>query len=244
MNANRFLPICLWSGPRNISTALMYSFRQRPDTRVVDEPLYGHYLRVSGANHPGRDQVLEQMNLDGDRVMSSLLERRDELPVLFMKQMAHHLVGLNRSFLEKTVNVLLIRDPEEMPPSLTIQLPDAGLADTGLSTQLDLLNELEGLGQHPAVLDSRELLLNPEHVLHKLCEQLDIPFYPQMLSWPKGPIPEDGVWAQHWYHNVHESTAFQPYRRKTSSFPENLKQLLDICNPYYKRLLKNVIRAE
>ena len=123
----------------------MYSFGQRNDTRIIDEPLYGHYLRVTGASHPGRDEVMSAMDTNGDRVMKRLLDQQHDRPILFMKQMAHHLVGLDFSFLEKTINVLLIRDPVEMLPSLTIQLPDADLADTGLATQCDLLERLAKL---------------------------------------------------------------------------------------------------
>ena len=234
----------LWSGPRNVSTALMYSFGQRNDARIIDEPLYGHYLRVSGADHPGRDEVMSTMDTDGDRVMEKLLDRQHDRPILFMKQMAHHLVGLDFSFLNKTINVLLIRNPVEMLPSLTIQLPDADIADTGLVTQCDLLERLENLGQQPLILDSRELLRNPGAVLASLCERVDIPFDQDMLSWPRGARPEDGVWARHWYHNVHESTGFAPYRPKTEPFPAGLEPLLKKCRPYYQRLYAFALKAE
>ncbi|MEE3236884.1 MAG: sulfotransferase family protein, partial [Pseudomonadota bacterium] len=124
--------ICLWSGPRNVSTALMYSFAQRPDTRIVDEPLYGHFLRVTGTVHPGCDEVMARVNCDGNAVMQSLLAESPDGPdVLFMKQMAHHLVDVDRSFLGATDNIVLIRDPEQMLPSLTIRLPNASISDTG-----------------------------------------------------------------------------------------------------------------
>lgn len=133
--------VCLWSGPRNVSTALMYSFAQRSGTIVVDEPLYGHYLKVSGAEHPGRDDVMADIDGDGDAVMRDLMAN-DPPPgrdLTFIKQMAHHLVEMDRAFLAKTENVFLIRDPRQKLPSLTIQLPDASLADTGLATQWQLL---------------------------------------------------------------------------------------------------------
>jgi len=159
--------VCLWSGPRNVSTALMYSFAQRADTKVVDEPLYGHFLRVSGAQHPMREAVLAAVNTDGNDVMRQLLSEpeNDTVTVLFMKQMAHHLVDLEQSFMQQTHNIFLIRDPREMLPSLTIQLPDARLEDTGLATQWRLFEHLVEAGQNPAVLDSRELLLDPPGVL-------------------------------------------------------------------------------
>ncbi|VUX56264.1 conserved protein of unknown function, partial [uncultured Woeseiaceae bacterium] len=155
--------ICLWSGPRNVSTALMYSFAQRSDTRVVDEPLYGHFLRVTGTVHPGRDEIMAAVNCDGDAVMRELLaDEGDSGPdILFMKQMAHHLVDIDQSFMQRTQNIFLVRDPRQMLPSLTIQMPHAQLQDTGLETQWHLYKELIDAGQQPAILDSRELLLDP-----------------------------------------------------------------------------------
>jgi hypothetical protein len=235
-------PICLWSGPRNVSTALMYSFAQRADTRVVDEPLYGHFLRVTGTVHPGRDDVLAAVNCDGDAVMQELLQTSGPPDYLFMKQMAHHLVDLDKSFLRKTRNIFLIRDPQQMLPSLTIQLPDAGLADTGLKMQWELYEELIDAGQHPAILDSRELLLNPGDVLLRLCRHLGLPYTDAMLHWDAGARPEDGIWAPHWYHAVHRSTGFSNYVHK-DDFPSQLEPLLNECKPWYDKLYAVAIHA-
>ena len=239
------MPICLWSGPRNVSTALMYSFAQLQNVRVVDEPLYGHYLRVSGAEHPGRQSILDAMNCDGDAVMRMLLRAQAEDPsaVLFVKHMAHHLIDLDLAFLQATNNVFLIRDPREMLPSLTVQLPHATLADTGLQRQWELFNDLANHGQRPAVVDSRELLLDPEAVLRSLCRHLNLEFDPAMLSWHAGGRVEDGIWAPHWYHAVHKSTGFAPYEAK-SGFPDHLRDLLDECNPYYTKLYRHALRAD
>lgn len=235
--------VCLWSGPRNVSTALMYSFAERPDTSVIDEPLYGHFLRVTGTLHPGREEVLATVNCNGDEVMRTILAETIDAPgVLFMKQMAHHLVDLDRRFLSRVRNVFLIRDPEQMLPSLTIQLPDAGLADTGLEMQWQLFEALVAAGQSPAIVDSRELLLDPEGVLRELCDHLGIPFYDAMLHWEAGPRAEDGVWAPHWYHAVHRSTGFSAYRHK-DKFPEALRPLLEECRPWYEKLFTHAIRA-
>ncbi len=234
--------ICLWSGPRNVSTALMYSFAERTDTRVIDEPLYGHYLRVSGAMHPGRDEVLDAMDCDGERVMQALLNEPADRPVRFMKHMAHHLTGMSDAFLAETHNVLLIRDPRDMLPSLTKQLPDATLADTGLAKQVALIDTLQQRGQAFWVLDSRQLLINPKAVLSQLCDALGIGFDNAMLSWRTGPRDEDGVWAPHWYHAVHNSTGFAPYHAKRD-FPEALERLLEECAPCYDQLFKHALRA-
>ncbi len=217
----------------------MYSFAQRKDVRVVDEPLYGHYLRTSGADHPGRDEVIAAMNCDGAAVMRALIARqRTELPLrLFIKHMAHHLVDLDLGFLQETSNIFLIRDPREMLPSLTIQVPHAQLADTGLQRQWQLFNDLRTAGQAPAIVDSRELLLDPEGVLTQLCGHLGLDFDPAMLSWRAAPIAEDGIWAPHWYHAVHRSTGFAPYRQK-HAFPEQLEGLLAECKPWYDKLFE------
>ena len=235
--------VCLWSGPRNVSTALLYSFAQRADTRALDEPLYGHYLRVSGAEHPGRDQCLDWMRPTGEAAVREVVLGPSDRPILFMKQMAHHLIALDWSFLAQTVNVLLIRDPEQMLPSLIHQVPEPKLLDTGLEMQTRLYEYLRDRGQDPPVLDSREVLLDPETVLRRLCDRIGIPFDRAMLRWEAGPKAVDGPWAPHWYHNLHRSTGFAPYREKSEPFPERLKPLLDECRPHYKRLYERAIRA-
>jgi len=222
----------------------MYSFAQRDDVRVVDEPLYGHYLRVSGARHPGCGDVMAAMDCDGDRVMRELLEAQADDPSghLFIKHMAHHLTQLDLGFVANTCNVLLIRDPVEMLPSLTIQVPHAGLTDTGLKRQWDLFTDLVSAGQKPTVLDSRELLLDPAGVLRQLCDRIGLEYSDRMLHWKAGPRPEDGVWAPHWYHAVHRSTGFAAYEPKVG-FPEDLESLLEKCRPWYDQLFAHALLA-
>ena len=238
------LKLSVWSGPRNVSTALMYAFRQRPDTLVVDEPLYGHYLQVTRAEHPGDDEVLAAMDTDGGRVVREVLLGPCERPVHFFKNMAHHLEGLDRGFLGGLTNVLLIRDPAEMLPSLARQLPNPTLRDTGLLYQTEILDHVLGEGLEPVVLDAKQLLLNPPGVLRSACDRLGIPFHESMLRWPAGPKPEDGVWAKHWYANVHASTGFSPYEPRTDAFPERLRPLLEESVLLYERLKRYVIPAE
>jgi hypothetical protein len=221
----------------------MYSFAERADTRVVDEPIYGHFLRVSGAEHPGRDVVMAAMNCDGNDVMRSLLANPPAgREVLFLKQMAHHLIDLDLAFMQKTLNIFLVRDPQQMLPSLTIQLPHAGLADTGLKTQCELFDDLVSAGQNPAVIDSRELLLDPAGILRQVCHHLDIDYTDKMLAWQAGPRQEDGVWAPFWYHAVHQSTGFSAYSHK-DDFPEYLTPLLAECAPWYDKLFAHAFRA-
>lgn len=222
----------------------MYSFAELDGVAVVDEPLYGHYLRVTRAPHPGRDDVIAAMDCDGDAVMRRLIGRQSENPAarLFIKHMAHHLVDIDLSFLSETLNVLLIRDPREMLPSLRVQLPEATLADTGLKQQWQLFEVLSRSDRVPVVVDSRQLLLDPPGVLRQLCEAVGIRYSDTMLSWPAGPRPEDGVWAPHWYHAVHLSTGFRPYRAK-GDFPAELEPLLELCRPFYERLVAHALRG-
>ncbi len=230
--------VSVWSGPRNVSTALMYSFRQRSDTLVVDEPLYGHYLHVTDAPHPGKDVVLAHMETDGARVIQDTLLGTYTMPVVMFKNMAHHLTGLERGFLGELTNVLLTRDPVEMLPSLAVQLSEPILRDTGLQQQVEILRAALGAGQTPVVIEARRLLENPEATLRALCDRLGLRFEPAMLSWQSGPKPEDGVWAGYWYDNVHASTGFAPYEPKSAPFPERLQPLLDESEPLYDELIQ------
>lgn len=238
------LRVNVWSGPRNVSTALMYSFAQRPDTQVVDEPLYAHYLRVTGIEHPGRDEVLAAQDADGERVVRELILAEHRRPVVFFKQMAHHLVELDRGFLLQCANVLLIRDPAEVLTSLVRQLPQPRLADLGLALQLEVVDALSAAGQEPPVLDAKELLLDPEGVLRRLCERLGIAFSPRMLSWPAGPRPEDGVWAKYWYQGLHRSTGFAPYRPKDEPPPAHVLPVLEEARPFYDALYARALKAD
>ena len=235
--------ICLWSGPRNVSTALMYSFRERSDTSVVDEPLYAHYLRQSGVVHPGADQVLSDQDDDGERVVRDVVLGPSPTPVRFFKHMAHHLVGLDRSFLDRVTNVILTRHPAEMLPSLIQQVPEPTLEGTSLPTQVELVERVIDGGGTPVVVDSKALLLDPPGILGALCERIGIPYDTGMLSWEAGPKPEDGIWAPHWYANVHRSTGFAPYRAKTDPFPERLEGLLARCETLYERLVPFAVGA-
>ncbi len=231
--------INLWSGPRNISTALMYSFAQRSDTKVYDEPLYAHYLSNTDAGeyHPGADEVLERMENDGNKVIQMILGDHGK-PVAFFKQMTHHLVNIDHSFMKNMVNIILTRNPAEMLPSYAKEVPNPTMRDVGYKQHHELLDYLEQIGNLPVILTSENVLKNPSKTLQKLCEKIGIPFDENMLRWEKGPRPEDGSWAKYWYHSVHQSTGFIQYQPKNESFPDYLKPLLDECLPYYEKLTR------
>lgn len=237
--------IALWSGPRNISTALMYAFAQRADTTVVDEPLYAHYLASTDARtyHPGAAEVMASQERDWRKVVQQVLLGPYETPIVFFKSMTHHLVNLEWDFLLALSNIILTRDPRAMLPSYSQQITQPTLQDTGYAAHLCLLEYLEQHGQTPPILDAQMVLQQPDSVLRQLCEQLAIPFDQAMLHWDAGPRPEDGVWAKYWYANVHRSTGFQPYTPQTTPFPAHLQPLLEVCQPYYARLTARALRA-
>ncbi|MEM7332685.1 MAG: sulfotransferase family protein [Chloroflexota bacterium] len=238
--------ICIWSGPRNISTAMMYSFAQRADTTVVDEPFYAHYLTTTDAKtyHPGAEDVLQEMNPIGNEVIEEITTKDYGTPIVFFKMIIHHIVDLDWTFLDKTTNVLLTRNPVDMLPSFAKVVPGLGLNDTGYDVHSKMLTYLQNIGQNPPVLESETVLKNPAVVLEKLCQQIGISFDTAMLSWEPGARPEDGSWAKYWYASVHKSSGFQRYQPKSEPFPETLHWLLDICQPYYDQVAPLAISAE
>lgn len=231
--------IAMWSGPRNISTALMRSWGSRADTVVCDEPLYAHYLRVTNRDHPGREEVLAAQDSDWRRVVAWLTGPVPERKAIFyQKHMAHHLLpGIGRHWLDRLTNVFLIRDPREMLTSLIKVTPNAELADTGLPQQWEMFQRAtHRTGKTPVVIDSRDVLENPSAMLAALCDAVDVPFDDAMLSWEPGPRKTDGVWAKHWYATVEQSTGFAPYQPKNEDVPARLTKTLGECEAIYQRL--------
>lgn len=243
--------IAMWSGPRNISTALMRSWGNRPDTVVCDEPLYAHYLQATGIDHPGRDEVLRSHESDWRKVVNWLVGPPREHPnspaapadhpqprIFYQKHMAHHLLpNIERDWLAGLRHALLIRNPREMLPSLARNLPHPRLEDTGLPQQLDLLRELrQRTGRTPPIIDSRDVLLDPRAMLTRLCAALGVSFLESMLTWPPGRRSADGVWAPHWYAAVEVSTGFEPYRPKTEPVPRALDGVLRDALACYDQL--------
>ncbi len=235
----------MWSGPRNISTALMRSWGNRPDTVVCDEPLYAHYLKVTGREHPGADEVLASQDHDWRRVVAWLT---GPIPggktIFYQKHMAHHLLpGMEQDWLDELCNCLLIRDPAEMLTSLVRHLPDPTLRDTGLEQQVEIFDRIRTRsGRVPPVIDARDVLEDPERILRLLCGRVEVPFDSAMLSWPPGPRETDGVWARHWYAEVWRSSGFRPYRPKNVTLAAGLRDLHAECSPLYERLAGHRLR--
>jgi len=234
--------INLISGPRNVSTAVMYSFAQRSDTTVIDEPLYAHYLYNTFVTHPGEEEVLATMNRNGQEVIDQLISEGKNHPILFIKNMAHHYVKLRFESLLEFKNIILTRDPRDMLPTLNRQLPKPILRDTAYKRQWELYNYLVNAGRDPLVIDAKIFLEKPGEILTQICEKLNMGFDTKMLSWKKGPKSYDGIWAKHWYHSIHKSEGFHAYNTRDHEFPVELEKLYLECKTYYERITINVLK--
>jgi sulfotransferase family protein len=230
--------LAVWSGPRNISTALMRSWENRSDTVVVDEPLYAHYLDVTGLDHPGRDEIVAAGETDWRAVVARLT---GPVPggarVFYQKHMAHHLLpGIDRGWTAGLTNLLLIRDPREVVASYVRARATVTADDIGLPQQVALHDELTAAGAAPPVIDARDFLAAPEAYLRALCAHAGLEFSDRMLAWPPGPRDSDGVWAPHWYDAVWRSTGFAPYRPRATRLEGRAAAVADECRPLYERL--------
>ncbi len=235
------LVVNMWSGPRNVSTALMYSWRQRRDTLVFDEPFYGIYLRDHDPGHPGRDEIIASMPLSFDETIDAIVSD-DPRPVRYIKNIGHHLDALDPSVLDRFSNVLLIREPERVIASLAATMgPDIDASITGLRQQVRILDHELDAGRTPLVFDSRQLLSDPATCLTVVCDALGLDFDDAMLSWPSGPKPEDGLWAKYWYASAHRSTGFAPLEER--DIPEEILShpILAECRAMYEPLSAHLI---
>ena len=231
--------IALWSGPRNISTAMMYSFGNRADTSIVDEPLFGYFLKRTGVWRPSREEVLATMNTDASKVIEKLCEPNTKADIFFMKHIANHLIDLDWSFLKGFRNVILTRNPKKVLLSYDAHVKSPTMLDVAYEIQLELLNYLKENKLHYVVLDADQVLQDPASQLKKLCFELNIPFDEKMLSWEPGPRIEDGIWAKYWYDNVHKSSGFKKGSNVSTDLPLHLEELYIRSLHIYKKLLKN-----
>jgi hypothetical protein len=240
------LRVAMWSGPRNISTAMMRAWSRRADTRVTDEPLYAHYLAqldpAKRAAHPVADAVMRSQPTGWREVASALTGACDH-PVWYQKHMTKHLTPEMDAapdgwdWIGELANCFLIRDPAEMITSFMRVIDEPTHDDLGLRTQARLFDWVrERTGVTPPVLDAADVLTDPRRALSGLCRRLGLPFDGAMLAWEAGPHPEDGVWGPHWYGSLYESTGFGPHRPKKEPVPARLSELLEECRALYERL--------
>lgn len=240
------LRIAMWSGPRNISTAMMRAWENRGDCAISDEPLYAAYLAMTGIDHPMREAVMAAGDTDWRSVVGALL---GPVPggrsTWYQKHMAHHLLpDMDRGWIAQLANVLLIRDPREVVASYMKSRARVTAEDIGLPQQVELHAMLCADGNPPPILDAGDFLRDPEAHLRALCDLLGVAFTPRMLRWPAGQRATDGVWASHWYAHVWESTGFEPRDAPpTHHLPSAGARVADACMPHYRKLHALRLRA-
>lgn len=233
------MKVAMWSGPRNLSTALMYAFAARGDCAVSDEPFYGAYLSATGIDHPMRMEVIGAQPPDAADVAASILGPIPEGKSLwYQKHMTLHMIPqFDRGFMRGLTNVFLIRHPARVVASYSKKREKPTLADIGFVQQAELFDQVsDWLGHAPLVVDSADIRADPRMALTNLCTSLGISFTENMLHWPAGPKPFDGIWAPHWYNAVHASTGFDAPEGPLPDLPEEFRTLVEQAIPYYDRL--------
>jgi hypothetical protein len=237
----------MWSGPRNLSTAMMYSFASRTDCSVVDEPFYAAYLSATGIQHPMYQDIIKQGEVDANRVIEHCTKGQNnwqqQQPIFYQKQMAKHMLpSIDRSWINQVSNVFLIRDPANVIASYHAKDENPDISDIGLVEQVELFDSLcQTNGQAPTVIDSSDILNNPHKMLSALCESIGIEFQQNMLNWQTGPKSFDGIWAPHWYKSVWQSSGFSKPSATKEHLPHHLLELLESANSYYHKLKKFAI---
>ena len=233
--------IAMWSGPRNLSTALMRSFENRLDTTVIDEPFYAHYLSFTNVNHPGRDEIVQSGEIDQTVVSKGLISDVDDsCSIYFQKHMTHHMIpSVDREWMKDVVNCFLIRDPKDMILSYIKVNSNLSMHLLGLEEQYELFEYVTKInGRAPPVVDSKDILMDPRKTLSLLCEKVGVIFSEEMLSWSKGVRGTDGIWAKYWYKNVINSTGFNIYKEKDDDVPSKYLGLYNECIKIYNELAK------
>jgi hypothetical protein len=233
----------MWSGPRNISTAMMRAWGNRADTAVIDEPFYPYYLERTGKKHLGATEIIAHGETDWRKIVASLT--KGPIPsgkrVFFQKQMTHHLLPeTDRDWIVDLTNYFLIRDPREVILSYTKKNPEPELGDLGFVQQREIFDFVRAQTKStPPVVDARDVLVDPERILRLLCDAIGIPFDATMLSWPPGLRETDGIWAKHWYDAVARSTSFEPYKPREGNVPGSLREIYKRCKECYEMLYQH-----
>jgi len=236
--------IAMWSGPRNISTALMRSFENRPDSFVSDEPFYAYYLNQTNLNHPMKNEIITQYDTNYNNIVKYL---KNEIPetkkIWYQKHMAHHILDFEKlDWIENFKNCILLRHPKEVILSYSKKQRIQDIEQLGFSQLFTIYKKILDFGKKPLVIDSKDILNYPEKTLYKLCEKLNIPFYSTMVRWPKGIRNTDGLWGKYWYKNVELSTGFKSYKKNINQIKSEYKNIYNECINYYDYLYNNKIK--
>lgn len=232
------MKIAMWSGPRNLSTALMYAFGNRDDCAVVDEPFYAAYLALTGLTHPLRDEILGSQSQDPGAVSAELSGSNPaQKPHFYQKHMTQHMIdGVPRDWMKSAKNVFLIRHPARVIASYAAKRENPTLEDIGFAQQAELLALVQSWGHAPLVIDSHDIRADPRASLEKLCAAVELDFSDKMLSWPKGGHAQDGVWASHWYGAVWQSEGFAGAEGPLPDVPDALQPVLQAALPFYEEM--------
>jgi hypothetical protein len=233
--------VAMWSGPRNISTAMMRSWGNRADTAVIDEPFYAFYLNATGKKHPGADEVIAQGETDCLKVIEQCgrgLSAPIGKKIFYQKQMTHHLLPqVDRGWIVDLTNCFLIRDPREVILSYIKKNPEPTLEDLGFVQQQKIFDFVrEQTNSVPGVVEAKDVLENPERILRLLCDAVGVEFDQAMLSWPPGLRETDGIWAKYWYDEVARSTSFQPHKPREGVVPDRFREIYEQCRECYEQL--------
>ncbi|WP_088330773.1 hypothetical protein [Lacimicrobium sp. SS2-24] len=236
--------IAMWSGPRNISTAMMRSWENRPDTEVIDEPFYACYLKHTGAIHPYQQEIMASQSDDFACVARQLSEAPVSAAVQYQKHMTHHIPeNADMSWCASLRHCFLIRHPAKVVDSYYRSMGQCSEEETGIERQFQLYQQLSEINSQPIpVVDSDDLLSAPKAMLEAICSALEVPFYAQMLNWPTGRRPSDGVWAPHWYHSVEASTGFTAPSNKLPELSPELQRIAERCQPFYEQMKGRAIQ--
>ena len=235
----------MWSGPRNISTAMMRSWEYRSDTQVVDEPFYAFYLNKTRSPHPCFEEVLPSQSDNYSQVVSGLTKDACNGKIQYQKHMTHHMLeGIDLTWVKELQHCFLIRSPAQVVNSYTNSRGVCLVADIGIKRQFELYQDISQIsGQDIPIIDSNDVLKSPERILRLLCEKLGVSFMPTMLNWPQGSRISDGVWAKHWYKSVDNSSGFSPYSAKHLRLNDNQLSVVNQVQPFYQQLYNKRIRA-
>ncbi|WP_084421046.1 sulfotransferase-like domain-containing protein [Henriciella litoralis] len=240
--------IAMWSGPRNLSTTMMRSFGARADTACVDEPFYAAYLTATGVVHPMQEEILAAQSHDGGEVARQLTTAPvpGGKPIFYQKHMTHHMApSIPRDWMVKVTNAFLIRDPARVLASYARKMDEVSLEAIGVPQQAELFDRVcQQIGKAPPVIDSDDILNDPPGMLRALCAALDIPYTGDMLSWPAGPKPEDGVWAPHWYDTVWQSTGFGEPQMHVMGLPSELMELAEKARESHAAIAAHRLSAD
>ena len=230
--------IACWSGPRNISTALMRSWSSRNDSFVSDEPFYAYYLKEQQLKHPMYKEIIKYYPNTYDDVVTSLTsEIPNDKERWYQKHMAHHLIDLNNiSWIKNFENCILIRHPKDVINSYIKKNTLNHVDELGYPQQYKIMRYLDSVGKNFIVIDSNILLNNPEKILSQWCSSMNLEFDISMLRWEKGNHPQDGIWWKHWYDNVITTTHFQKFSSNKYELNKKYKSIYDEALDYYNKL--------